>query len=289
MKIAVGVDWSDEAFAAVRTAMDLFAAESVTVTHAIDLRPFESPLLAPNVARQAYEAFKEAMRAAGEELLEATAAIVPAGLARVERVAETGAPADVLLDTARKRQADLLAVGTRGRSRLTELALGSVSHHVVIQAPCAVLVSRAPATSIQRIVMGVEGYADGRALAAWLGRAPFKTRLGVTVLSATPVPHYVDPVSIPAFGPWDEETRAAARRLVDDIAQQLRDSGFNASGSAMRGDPARALRDAAGTDGLIVVASHARTGLDRILLGSVSHAVLHAAHTPVLVVRMGPS
>ena len=286
MKIVIGVDWSDEAFAAVRTVSDLFAPESLTLAHAIDLRPFETPLIAPAISRQAYEAFKDAMQTAGDEVLDASSKQIPPGWSRIERVAEVGAPTSVILDVARKREADLIVVGSRGRNRLAETVLGSVSHRVLAQAPCAVLIARAPFAPIERIVLGVEGYDDGGRLVEWLTKANFLRRPPVTVVSATPYPQYFDPVSVTAFGPWEQASCAAAQQLVNDISGQLKSAGFAAAGAALRGDPARGLVDEDGTNALIVVASHARKGFERALLGSVSHAVTHAAKCPVLVVPL---
>lgn len=55
-------------------------------------------------------------------------------------------PRDALLDAARKSGADLLVVGSHGRSGLAKLLMGSVSAHVVAHAPCSVLVVRRQGT-----------------------------------------------------------------------------------------------------------------------------------------------
>ena len=64
-----------------------------------------------------------------------------AGLAAHARVVQ-GDPRETLLEIARKEHADLLVVGSHGRSALPELRLGSVTSHVVGHAPCSVLVVR---------------------------------------------------------------------------------------------------------------------------------------------------
>lgn len=51
-----------------------------------------------------------------------------------------GDPADEILKEAREGGYDLVVTGTRGRGPLARLLLGSVSHKVAEQAPCAVLV-----------------------------------------------------------------------------------------------------------------------------------------------------
>jgi len=51
-----------------------------------------------------------------------------------------GDPREVLVQVAQSERADLLVVGSRGRTGITKLMLGSVSSHVVTHAPCSVLV-----------------------------------------------------------------------------------------------------------------------------------------------------
>jgi nucleotide-binding universal stress UspA family protein len=51
-----------------------------------------------------------------------------------------GDPREQIVDLARNERADLIVVGSRGRTGLTKLVLGSVSSHVVTHAPCTVVV-----------------------------------------------------------------------------------------------------------------------------------------------------
>lgn len=62
-----------------------------------------------------------------------------AGLSTETRVLE-GEPGHALVATAQSERCDLIVVGSRGRSRLAQLLLGSTAHHVVTHAPCSVLV-----------------------------------------------------------------------------------------------------------------------------------------------------
>ncbi len=62
-----------------------------------------------------------------------------AGLKATAR-AVLGDPRIVLEEAARKERADMVVVGSHGRSGLKKLLLGSVASHVVTHAPCAVLV-----------------------------------------------------------------------------------------------------------------------------------------------------
>jgi nucleotide-binding universal stress UspA family protein len=80
----------------------------------------------------------EAARRRAEDLV--AAVLGPGPHPDVEVLAETGAPGDVLVR--RATGAGLLVVGSRSRSRLAGLVLGSVALHCVVHAPCPVLVVR---------------------------------------------------------------------------------------------------------------------------------------------------
>jgi nucleotide-binding universal stress UspA family protein len=61
----------------------------------------------------------------------------------VERRLEDGAPAETIVNVAREEGADLIVLGTQGRTGLGRLLLGSVAEHVVRRAPCPVLTTNA--------------------------------------------------------------------------------------------------------------------------------------------------
>ncbi len=63
-----------------------------------------------------------------------------AGVPTVELQTAWGDPAQAIMDTVRRKKADLLVVGRRGRSRLSGLLLGSVSQKLASLAPCKVMV-----------------------------------------------------------------------------------------------------------------------------------------------------
>lgn len=66
-----------------------------------------------------------------------------AGLNTVGRV-ERGDPRDAIVRVAERERADLVIVGSHGRSGLPKLLMGSVASHVVTHAPCPVLVVKHP-------------------------------------------------------------------------------------------------------------------------------------------------
>lgn len=87
----------------------------------------------------------------------------------------------------------------------------------------------------------------------------------------------------------DLEGRGQA--AVDEVAERATERGVHDVHTAVvRGTPHRAILDYARDHGvdLVVVGTHGRRGLDRLLLGSVAERVLRTATVPVLVVRGEP-
>lgn len=70
--------------------------------------------------------------------------VTAAGL-KGDMIVAHGVPFHEILDTAQRRQVELIVMGTHGRTGLTHILLGSVAEKVVRLAPCPVLVVRQPA------------------------------------------------------------------------------------------------------------------------------------------------
>jgi nucleotide-binding universal stress UspA family protein len=78
-----------------------------------------------------------------------------------------------------------------------------------------------------------------------------------------------------------------AENYVADVAQRLQEKGISAEAKVRYGDPAEEILDHAARDqiDLIAMATHGRTGLKRVVLGSVAENVLRSAPVPMLLVR----
>lgn len=99
---------------------------------------------------------------------------------RIERAVVCGTPHRAICDYAREHDIDLIVMGTRGRTGLAELALGSVADKVLRAAPCPVLVVR-PGQVDDVVALARKVLHDefGASLAGELGetRASLKGRL----------------------------------------------------------------------------------------------------------------
>jgi len=79
------------------------------------------------------------------------------------------------------------------------------------------------------------------------------------------------------------------REAVDRIAKRAADAGVDAETAVERGRPVGAILDYATDHGVdvIVMGTRGRSGLDRLLLGSVTEKVVRKSRVPVLTVRVG--
>ncbi|HLA17157.1 MAG TPA: universal stress protein [Candidatus Limnocylindrales bacterium] len=89
------------------------------------------------------------------------------------------------------------------------------------------------------------------------------------------------------FGPRLDQVRAEREASVSRIVARARDAGVTARFLVWHGEPGPGLLETAAAEGadLIVVGSHRRNRLGRLLLGSVSTHVIEHADRPVIVAR----
>jgi len=285
MRIAIGVDWSDQAFTAVSQTFHSYHPSDVTLVHGVDLGMFEYPIVAEAANLQGYDDFRNAMVDAGRQLVDRAAAMVPADIGNVRRINEIGSPAQVILNAAKTVAADLIVVGARGRSRVTELVLGSVSHRVLSHASCSTLIVKGNARPIQQVLVAIEGREDAGRIKKWLLTNPFKNPVALTVLTVVQSLQMADPANIIGFQAWSDTAMRYAEDLVKETGAGLMGAQYTVSSQAVTGEPAAMVAQHASAMDLVVVASHGRKGVERFLLGSVSHSIVHQVTCPILVVR----
>jgi len=116
---------------------------TATVVNALPQVSTANPEAYLVMAAQMEELRREQREANGRSVARIAADLGAAGIAAKGVVAD-GDPRIALVDAARREKADLLVVGSHGRTGLTKLVLGSVASHVTTHAPCSVLVVRAP-------------------------------------------------------------------------------------------------------------------------------------------------
>lgn len=247
----------------------------------------------PAVALVESEAIERDLLAAAERTVhDAGDRLAREGL-NVEPVVLRGRPASVINEEAGRITADVIVVGSRGHGTIGSMLLGSVSAEVIDHAVHPVLVAREG--TVDHVLLAWDGSPSSSGAATLIQRWPILHGSHVRVVSVadTRMPWWVgfpEPGTtelVPVYLDAMAASRKEHHELAEGMAARLRSEGVMAEAEDREGDAAEqilAAASAAGT-GLIVMGSRGRTGIARILLGSVARNVLHHATCSVLVVR----
>ncbi len=294
MRVLVAYDGSEGAANAVGLATAIASPHgSLRVLAAVPPWPVA---MAPGWAGGLPEAVLDARSAQSSVFERQVASIVDGldeGQVQADGAVLDGHPASVIVDQARAFDADIVVVGSRGRGSIEGLLLGSVSAEVLDKAHCPGLVARDPA--ISRVVFGFDGSEPADRARHVLSSWPIFEDVPVRVVAVAAVAQAWHTGIAPTlhgqvvanYAEDLEHEREAQGAAANTVVEQLTTAGRTADCVVRAGDPATEILATARDSGadLIVVGSHGRTGLSRILLGSVARSVAQESTVSVLVVR----
>jgi nucleotide-binding universal stress UspA family protein len=140
--------------------------------------------------------------------------------------------------------------------------------------------------SHKRVLVALDGSTEGEAVLRFLMEIAGPLDMTIMLL------HVLEPIT-PQAGDGMvilddiEARRHEAEEYLAPISAALRSQGVNTSWAIRRGQPAHEILAAASESGadLIAMATHGRTGVGRLLFGSVAEAVLRHASVPVFMIR----
>jgi nucleotide-binding universal stress UspA family protein len=209
-----------------------------------------------------------------------------------------GVPSVQICAAAAESHADLIVLGTRGKTGLEHLLLGSTAERVVIKAPCPVLTvclsgSRTggeavavPAAGFRHILAPVD-FSDYS-----LNALEYAVQVAKQLKATVTILHILEPVS---YGldltlihtSERERTRAHIEAELDRLVQAITLEGLTVHRAIRGGTPADSLLHFIGENrcDLVVMGTHGRRGLSHLVNGSVAEAVLRRAACPVLTVK----
>lgn len=281
LPVIVATDFSEPGDEAIQQASVWAKERPLIAVHAI---ADPTPMFAPIGEMQRYAKLMKELRAKREEGLRAR---VEKLLGRDDVTCEVhiGSPADVVLRIAAEQRAGLVVVGATGRGTVEQMLLGSTADQVLRSADRPVLVARASgngpvvaATDLsQTATPALEAGVDASRLFAHPLVALHALDIAHPVLSA------IDPAIV-----IDDQTRqqlhAACREVLRANLERLDHEGTT---EVVEGPPGRVVAEYAEQKNasLVVVATHGRTGMARIALGSVAADVSRRVGCSVLVVR----
>jgi nucleotide-binding universal stress UspA family protein len=213
----------------------------------------------------------------------------------VEAEVVASEPAAAVLAASEKQQPDLIAMTTHGRSGVARWVLGSVAAKLLHATHTPMLVVRPPtdgkqsdAPTLTKILVPL----DGSELSASV--LPFAADLAKSLGASVMLFHAVlEPVmTYPAGGAVFDSgalkgMEAGAHEYLAAVARDLDDKGVKTNREVAIGNATDGIVWAAEREGaeLIVMSTHGRSGIGRIVLGSIADAVVRRTSLPVILVR----
>lgn len=214
---------------------------------------------------------------------------------KMDLLVREGAVVPMILDEARAIHADLIVIGTHGRSGFDHFLLGSVTEKVLRKAECAVMTvppadrTATPAPASRTIVCAVDF--SPASLKAFDYALSLGRELSATVLLThvfdwprdRPVPRGLELESAAYRGKVHETIRAELQSLVPPDARGYCQTEDLVTVGRPHEEIVRLARDRDAD--LIVMGVHGRSSLNLALFGSTANQVVRHASCPVVTVR----
>jgi len=278
-RLLVSVDDSESSLHALRAALDLAGTHGASLTAVAVAPPYQGDLRLVGVGDIARVLRQPCEQALDNAKMEAALR----GL-HLAVVCEEGEPGQMIADLADSMRADLVVMGRRNTSTMGRLLLGSVTARTIGFSNTDVLiVPDGAAVNLRRLVLATDGsrfslHAAQKALA--LGKELDSL---VEVVSVMDVPNEYLALAPQAA----QELAASTKGFIAEVMDLSRAAGVAAKSKLLEGNaPEEILKFAEeGGNGTIVIASHGRTGLRRLLMGGVVEWIVAHSTLPVWVTK----
>lgn len=278
-KILVAVDGSQTSLHALEESFKLAQNEGswITVVSVI-------PAYTGDLDLVAVGNIMAAMRKPCDEALRKAKEMADKHKVLVKTVCEEGEPYERIIDLAQAENCDLIVMGRRGLRRLERVLVGSVTARVIGYSPIDVLVvPRDTSVGFKKVLIATDGskYSEAAEKKAIDFAKSYGGELIAISVVDVPSEFYAEsPKTV-------EELVNKAKGYVEDVKRDAESSGVKAQMIVKEGEAYRIITETAkeAGAGIIVMGSHGRTGLKRLLMGSVTEKVIGHTPCPVLVVK----
>jgi nucleotide-binding universal stress UspA family protein len=279
-KILVAVDGSDSSKNAFRQACKISRDDKSWITVITTIPFYQDLFQMPSIQ----EKVNKTLRADAEKILSEIKKIADEEDAFIKPRLEEGNPSDTIVDVADEGNYDLIVMGRRGKSRLERALVGSVTARVIGHSQRDVLVVPAGGSvGWQTILFPTDGskyswYAAEKAID--LAKSYGGALEAISVVDV-PAEFYADAPKVA------EDLVRQAKNYVEDVKKKAEGFGINIKTYVREGEAYQIITDFAKEErvSLIVMGSHGRTGVKRLLMGSVAEKVIGYAPCPVLIVK----
>ena len=293
--IVVGCDLSQGSDVALDRAIQLAEQHraKIIVVHAqADDAPIEH--VNNEMLKQLGEVTAAVRVVEARELASRLATIEKRGLA-ADVISRVGPPAEVLIAAAAEHKAELIVVGTHGRTGLARILIGSQATEVIRISTIDVLVCRGTTTGPFAKPLVAHDFSPAATIALEHTAALCPPRTPIEVVHAWQLPAGSWGATLlgQARFPWNtvrDAVVAGAKGQADKILAAAEAAGHDVHVELVQGAPTDVLTATAAKGGhdLVAVGAHGHRGMRRLLLGSVAESTIRHAPCSVLVVH-GPA
>jgi len=207
----------------------------------------------------------------------------------IETVVCEGEPHDVILDVAKAKGCDLIAMGTHGRKGLKRLLMGSVTTSVVVDSPSDVLIVKRPCGGCDGKYHSILVPFDGsefskKALERACG---LSAQDGSTVTVLYVIPRYEEMVEFLRTSSIRKSLFDEAEKILGQAKALASANGVTVITESQEGNAAEKAVEVAGMlkCDLIVMGGYGWRGVNKAIIGSTTERVIMSARCPVLIVR----
>ncbi|MFC6719032.1 universal stress protein [Natrialbaceae archaeon GCM10025810] len=292
--VLLPTDGSDGALAGARRGVDLAATADATV-HVLSVVDSSEIEGVASVLESDLDEQRAALEADAESAVESVATMVRERYPELEvtKTTERGTPYRVIDRYVDDNGIDAVAMGTKGRTGVRRVVLGSVTENVLRTVDVPMLVvspaaSDSPLTedTVENVLLPTDA-SEGAAVAVDWGLALAETFDAMA--------HALYSVDVSRFPPQMEPDEIfsglerSRKDALEGVRERARDRGVSLTGTIAAGPPARVILDYVDDNDidLVSMGTHGRSGLERRFLGSVTETVVRNAELPVFCVPMG--
>jgi len=219
--------------------------------------------------------------------------------ANVRAVALAGKAAEQIIDYAEKNDVSLIIMASHGRSGIMPWTLGSVANKVLQRIDIPILLIRAKTPRLEagaqglfnRILVPLDGSDAGEAILPYARQLTEKLKSGVILLQVVAPGQHVHTIGGLDYVRFTEDhlklTRADAKQYLEKAGRKLTGTEGIIRLEVKIGDAAQEiikLADETNTS-LIAMSTHGHSGIRQWIFGSVTHKILQAANTPILLAK----
>ena len=235
------------------------------------------------------------MADAEQEMNLITAGVIGPDDVTIRTLVEDGSPAEIIIKNAPNAETSLIIMPSHGRGAIGRLTYGSVADRVARTSHAPVLLIRfakegttLPEKPIQRLVVPLDGSTRSeKSLPTAIALAK-RLAVPIQLVAVSEVERmaaiYGATLSAAAYGELSDEAETELMKSLESVADRVAAEGVPVKLQVLSGAVAAAIESVTEPGDVIVMTSHGRGGMRRLILGSVAEQLGRTASVPVLLV-----